>query len=245
MEKIEEIYQGFKTCCERIKAGRFIMSNNRITQLLRYIASYPEIVDFVSECNKMFDYKQEYITATGYLGNGKIFKMPENHYKIVVLVTGLLYEIDRQSKDVLQFLKEFFDKGDVDKSFGAFCNEVVEPYCRAFEDMVFNKPMSLDDREEDENKSKQLSDSITEQLLPYMVSLSSIVVGDENISDGKRTDLLDMLEGMCYAIEKGNAKLLKYMWVGLKNTYGQYRMANSLLGGVKAVLTTFGVIDKQ
>lgn len=234
-----EMCDVFKYLCDDIKVGNFIMSNNKIMQLLRYIASHQELREFVSRCNEIEDYTIEYNEATNStLAN--IFKLPKNKIKIVTLVTGLLYEFDRGTVDIISFLKNFYPAENINDSFNLFCDYVIAPYADAFVsalDEKIEKVEVIDDIE-----TNNLTDSMKEQINPFLLSVTERVLVDRSISENKRKEFLSILEGMYYLIEIGNTTLLKPMWIGLKNTFGNTRNYNSEIAGMESILKVFSIL---
>lgn len=241
IDKRQEIYNEIVNRCVAIKNGRFIMSTNAISSLLRYVARNEESIKFLEECNNKYDYRTEFKSAINIIGSSKFFKIPDNPYKAVSLIMGLLYDIDRENINLTAFLKEYFDYGDVDDNYVEFCKQIIIPLQLAYGAMCREERVVIEDIGEDE-RTKPLTEAIGEQILPYMISLSEMIGSDNNFSSQKRQEYLDILEGMCYAIEQGSTKWLKFMWIAVKNTFMQYKLAASTLNGIRSLLITYGVI---
>lgn len=241
-DRRREIYNGIYNICESIKTGRFIMSNSAIAKLLQYVAKHEESLSFLQKCNNQYDYKSEFKSAINIVGSSKFFKLPENPYRVVSLVMGVLYDLDRENIHVTSFLKEYFDFGDVDDNYVAFAKQFITPLQEAYEAMCYDYDVTIEDIAEESN-AKPINEAIGEQILPFMITLSDMVVSENGFSANKRQEFLDILEGMCYAIEQGSTKWLKFMWIGLKNTFASYRLANSILNGIRSLLTTYGIIN--
>lgn len=240
MENIKVVYNGFVDRGKDIKDGRFIMSSNNISQLLRYIASNKALIEYIEESNSVVDYNFEYNKAIIQVGTSKVFKLPQNNRKIVALVTGILYDFDRKTKNILLFLKEYFTANDIDVSFSMFCDSVIMPYIDAFADLVNNKQIVFEDA--DEEQSLELSQTVREQLVPFIINLSELVVADMGLNESKRKEYLDILEGLCYIIEDCNTKILKAMWIGLKNTMQNFKLGSSAIKGIENILTTYSLL---
>ena len=235
-ESLKQAYTGFVSRCNDLSKGRFIMAGNAIKSLLRYLASNPSLMGYIAKCNTGVDYKKEFQAAV--VGNS--FKLPPSSRGVVALVTGLLYEFDRGTQSLHKFLKTFFRSDDIDQSFKMFCNSVITAYVLAFKNVL--------DEKDDEKAARfgegdfVVQDIVKENVVPYITSLTELVVSDERLSDETRDDYVTMLEGLYYAFEIASAKMDKVVWLGLRSVMEGYRNAYSYLDGMQALMQAYALI---
>ena len=140
-ESMQQIYAELAARCTRVKEGKYIMSGNTIASLLRYISSQPVLMSRLEKCNYGFMYSSELETAM----SGGIFKLPLGSRKVVALITGLLFELDRGTINFHNFIKKYYRASGVDTSFDMFVNSVIMPYLMAFKNVLADERI-LDDK---------------------------------------------------------------------------------------------------
>lgn len=235
-ESVMQAYTGLVARCNDFSKGRFIMAGNAIKGILRYLAANPSLMGYVAKCNTGVDYKKEFQAAI--VGNS--FKLPPSSRGVVALVTGLLYEFDRGTQSLHKFLKTFFKSDDIDQSFKMFCNSVIAAYVLAFKNVL--------DEKEDDKQARfgegdfVVQDIVKENVVPYITSLTELVVSDERLSDETKDDYITMLEGLYYAFEIASAKMVKVVWLGLRSVMDGYRSAYSYLDGMQALMQSYALI---
>lgn len=233
----QKIFDGLVARCQDFKSSRFIMSDITLMQLLKYIVSYRELSDIVVESRRIADYNEEFAKATA-AEIPKLFKLPSDDRRLIVLVTGLLYEFDRETINMNTFIREYFSNLSIDSGFDAFCDNVLREYTEAFRTLLF-KPQSAHYEDEESEADNRLSDKVVETLTPMLVQITENVIADRSLSDKKRTELIDVLEGLYYILEDGNGKLLKAMWTGVKNTFIGTKNYNSTLNAIDEILISY------
>lgn len=243
MEDKKAIFNGLMDICEKISNSKLIMFNAGLSNLLTYIARNKSLMDFIKDCNIAVDYRKEYYEATNLMNATVAFKMPADNRKIIALVTGILFDIDRGEIELYKFLKSYFDMGDINACYDRFVEQIIFPYCEAFIDYVNEVPLKLNVSNEPRQEQKNSFEVISEQVLPFIESVYSTIYGDSKLSDEQRADYLVILEGFCYALEQENSALIRYLWIGLKYTLKDYQLAMNYIGGIKIVLTNYGIID--
>lgn len=243
MEDKKAIFKGLMDICERISNSKLIMFNAGLSNLLTYIARNKSLMDFIKDCNIAVDYRKEYYEATNLMNATASFKMPTDNRKIIALVTGILFDIDRGEIELYKFLKTYFDMGDINACYDRFVEQIIFPYCEAFIDYVNDVPLKLNVNYEPRQEQKTSFEIISEQILPFIESIYVAVYGDNKLSEEQRADFVVILEGFCYALEQENSALIRYLWIGLKNTLKDYHPATKYIGGIKIVLTNYGIID--
>ncbi|MGN0771295.1 MAG: hypothetical protein ACI4MI_01780 [Christensenellales bacterium] len=233
----QQAYQIFTMRCREITASKYIMSGNYIMRLLRYVAATPCLMDFVAKCNQGFNYREEFELAT----SGASFRLPSSKKKIVALVTGMLFEADRNQLNLNAFFIKYFGVSDYEEGYKLFCKSVIEPYVEAF-------AIILDEEDQEETpdstsvKDLPLSDNIKEQIYPYISAMKEVVMSDRTLKEKKRADYMTMLEGFYYSVEMSNSRMIKVVWLGLDSIFESYRPLKSYVKSLRNILESFAVI---
>lgn len=237
MEDKQNIYKMFLKRCEDVCNAKFIISCNMINRLLQFMPNFSCIMQFIARCNQGENYRLLLDNASG----GNIFKLPSSNKKIVALVTGLLFDIDQMNIDFNSFLIRYYFSEDYEDSYKAFCNSVIKPYAKAFGIMLED---DIDDKEEEKLSEGQIiSDkAIQEQLFPLINSIREHVFSDSKLSNAKKDDLLNILEGFIYAFELQNAKMVKTIWLGIKYAFNGYKDISVHLESINNMLQLYDII---
>lgn len=207
---MQELINSFKALFDEMQKAPFIMSNKVIVKILKLIASNDELKFVVDHANQLYNFSDLFNDS---MINGN-FIMPAEDYKIIVLVTGLLFNIDRGNVDYLSFIKTYFPNVGMAECFNDFCAAVIYPYVMAFERILSkdNKIVNIDS----DAQSAPLSRQLVDQLNEYIISLSEQIAFDKSLPDSRKDELFSILEGFNIVIENGNTITINAMWLGLK-----------------------------
>ena len=235
-DNLQQVYAGLAAQCTRMREGKYIMSSNTLPALLRYITSLPALMSCLEKCNYGFRYATELENAM----NGGVFKLPLGSKKVVALVTGLLFELDRGSVNFHNFIKKYYRAATVDISFDMFINSVIMPYLMAFKNVLSGVNDDEADDEDDDNKA--VSTGVKEQLLPLILQFTEAVAADNALTDEAREDFYVMLEGLYYSLELSRSKMVKAMFLGLTAVMQDYKHGAAYIRAIKSVLQEYAII---
>lgn len=234
-----DLIEGLIALSDELKSAQVILYQRTIKRILRYIASNNELKFIATHCSGVYDYSELFKNASN--GNGiHSFVLPSDHYKVVCLVTGLLFNIDRNNIDFLLFIKSNFEGGKVTAQYEEFCEYIMTEYCIAF-DMLLNEDSRIVNVDESITE-KNVPTRVLDQISPLILAISEQILIDKTMSEGKRVESLAMLEGMCYVLERGNSVLIRAMWIGLKYTISTSKQYSSNLKVLRSILSDFGLI---
>ena len=239
-EKNIELIDGLKLLTSELKSAQVILYQRTLKRILRYVVSNNELKFITTHCNAIHNYNDLLESAC----SGKCglpFVLPTEPYKVVSLVTGLLYNVDRDNIDFLAFLKiSFPQEAQPMSQFKAFCDYVMVEYYNAFEKLLCEDATVVN--VEVEAKDVILPSTLLDQLSPFILAVSEQILIDKTISEVKRAESIAVLDGLCLALEKGNSLFIKAMCIGLKYTLAGSKQHNSHVKGIETVLVDFGVL---
>lgn len=235
-DTVEQSYRIFREKCDEVVRSRYIMSGNSIVLLLRYLASSPELMEYVSKCNQGFRYREEYARATASI----LFRMPTQPSAIVALVTGMLYEIDRGRLNFNAFLMKFYANDDIEESYHLFCKGIIEPYARALGQVIERGVEHYEDAAGD--SKLPVGEAIKEQIMPYLSAICEVVEADTSLADDRKREMQIMTDGLRYAFELGSSKMIQTVFVGTKSVYSAYRATQSYIRAIEKILVAYAVL---
>ena len=232
----EELIKSFNLLYLELERSNFIMSNEIITKILKFVTTNEQLFFAVKHANQNFDFNSIFNES---MASGRI-KMPDDDYKIIVLVTKILFDIDRGNIEYLNFLKNTFPRKNISDSFIDFCGLIVFPYVKAFERVLSQRDRIVD---ADTNiQAKSLPRQLVELLNGNIISISDQLVNDKTLSDEVRREIYVILEGLHFAVESGNVMLIKSLWLGLKYALIANRAYTSEVKAFENELKNYSII---
>ena len=232
----EELIKSFNLLYLELERSNFIMSNEIITKILKLVTTNEQLFFAVKHANQNFDFNSIFNES---MASGRI-KMPDDDYKIIVLVTKILFDIDRGNIEYLNFLKNTFPRKNISDSFIDFCGLIVFPYVKAFERVLSQRDRIVD---ADTNiQAKSLPRQLVELLNGNIISISDQLVNDKTLSDEVRREIYVILEGLHFAVESGNVMLIKSLWLGLKYALIANRAYTSQVKAFENELKNYSII---
>lgn len=121
--------------------GKLILIDKHIAQVLKCVATSPRLCGVLSETVKTMSYATEFSRAriTWTRSDGTVecsLKLPQDTARLFSFVVCLLTEVDSGRRNILEFLKEYYNAGDNDGSYARFAEEVLKPFKKAGEALL-------------------------------------------------------------------------------------------------------------
>lgn len=233
-QEIKKEYEGFKKVCDDFCNSKFIMCNNAMSALLRYLVNAPTMWCIFESNFSIEEYNKQLQFAT----DGGYFRLPRGAVSKIVLVVRLLYDFDRGNKNFHNFLQQFYPSGKIDASFSNFCNSALTPMCLAYKSVLFDNTIN----EAEEEKDYIVTDVVREQIAPFVASLAKLVADDNALTEEVKEEYIVMLDGLHYVLEVSQSKLVKVVWMGVKAMMAKYKPARRYLNDIDNVLVSYAVI---
>ncbi len=234
-----QLINGLRKLTAELKSAQIILCQRTIKRMLKYIASNEELKFITSHCNGLASYST--LLSEASKGNNALaFALPSDPHKVICLVTGILFNIDRENIDFLSFLKTNFASNQAIGQFGEFCDYVMVGYVDAFEVLLLEDSLIVN--VDEAPISATIPPALIDKLSPFILAISEQILIDKSINECKREESLAVLEGICYVLEHGNSVLIKSMWIGLKYTINTSKVHASHLKGMENILSEFGLL---
>ena len=236
----EDAFRLFDEAVTALINTNFIVTQKPITDLLRCLVFSDQLHAFIAESKKGVDYEAELCAAVSENETGRTFLLPKGNKRIIALVTGLLRDFDMGTRSLTSFLHDFYpDQGGV-KAYKLFCENVLIPYKKAFR-QSFLYDIEESDRGESEVRAS-ISDSVIESAAPLFAALRTVFLGDNKLSQKKREDLIYLTDGLYYSLEKGDVRMIKTVWTGMKLALADYRKAERKFSDISEFLALYALI---
>ena len=125
--------QRFFTACDELISGKYILADNKISELLKSIAASNELTTLFSAVTKGFDYpaaKRQYLkyplTPNGTRGAAYL---PRDRAESIAFVFCLLVEFDGGTMHLDEFLRKYFyEDGSYTASYSLFATRMIRPF---------------------------------------------------------------------------------------------------------------------
>lgn len=231
---VKQAYSLLAERCNVMLNSKFIMSSNCIASILKVIASVPCLTNYLIKCSQDFSFDKCIDQAT----KTSKFTLPDDSKTVVAFITEMLYKFDRKDIDLTKFIKIYYPEKNFEGSYKTFCQEIITPYLLAFSTITHDEDV------EDAKPATSVGvfDAARTQVTQYILALNEHVTNDESLKDEKKKDYLLMLNGLYYAFEKDNAKMIKVVFVGLKSVMASYKPGVSYITAIEKILQSYAVI---
>jgi len=237
----EDAFRLFDEAVKALTNSNFIITQKPITDLLRCLVFSDKLQTFVSECLRGVDYETELANAISKTETGYAFTLPRSNKRIIALVTGLLSDFDKGDRSLTTFIREFYPAPDNNQRYKLFCDNVLVPYHRAFRQSFLYDIDNADASSGDESTGA-ISEPALEQAAGLLSALRTIFLGDNKLSEKKREDLIYLTDGLYYSLEKGDARIIKTVWTGLKLALTGYKKADRKFSDLTEFLALYALL---
>ena len=236
----EDAFRLFDEAVTALTTTNFIITEKPITDLLRCLIYSDLLRAFVTDCKKGVDYESELAAAVRETESGYAFVLPKSNKRVIALVTGLLHDFDTGARSLTSFIQSFWPGVDNNTKYRLFCENILLPYKKSFRQSFLS---DIDDMEQAEaDNTVTISDSVLESAAPLFAALRTVFVEDNKLSQKKREDLTALTDGLFYALEKGNAKIIKTVWIGLKLALDGNKKAERKFSDISEFLALYALI---
>ena len=236
----EDAFRLFDEAVTALINSKFIVTQKPITDLLRCLVFSEQLRAFITDCKKGVDYEAELRSAVTETETGYAFVLPKGNKRVIALVTGMLRDFDMGNRSLTAFLHDFYPVADNHERYRLFCENVLEPYRDAFR-QSFLYDIDEPARGSEEERA-MIGDAVIEGSAPLFAALRTVFLGDNKLSAKKRDDLIYLTDGLYYTLEKGDVRLIKTVWTGLKLVLADYKKAERKFSDLTEYLALYALI---
>ena len=216
--------------------GKLILVDKHIANVLQSVATSPILKDALSNTLKTMTYATEFSRArvAWTRSDGVVearLKLPADRNRLFAFVVCLLTEVDSGRRNLLDFLKEYYNDANNDASYARFANEVLKPFKSAGEHILSSvDPESVNVQyvEQAEKFFKAEKIYIDTRVLNKLFSEMDairLLLGNEKLSEGEAFEVSAATEYFVNALYLKNPKILAVAYLAYKNTVGRYPVA--------------------
>lgn len=213
--------------------GKLILIDKHIAQVLKCVATSKTLCHTLSETLQSMSYVTEFSRArvTWTRSDGVVesrLKLPVDRNRLFAFVVCLLTEVDSGRRNILDFLKEYYNEPNNDLNYVKFSEQVLKPFKRAGEAILSTlDPESLNVQQVEKAEKFFKAEKIyietgaLEQVLNEMKQIRQLVTA-KTLSKAENYEFETVEECFENALNLKNPKILSVSYLAYKNTLLRY-----------------------
>lgn len=235
--------KNFFDACNEMIQGRFILSDIKISKILKTVAESSLLYDLFTKCLINFNFERELRDAkTSNRVNGGYFKMPSEEHKIIALVFALLLEVDNKKINLQNFITEnFFSSQGYNVSYSNFALVMLIPFktavmnelkCKEDGTHAANEDEELQELEQNQLKMEQVLETAKETYDPKIKikfanlrvalgELGNAVKVSRKLKLNQKEELMIIINAMFDCIKQENIKLISALVIAFEYALGK------------------------
>lgn len=234
-EERQNLVDFFNACNEMIE-GRFILSDTKVSNILKCVVKSENLYNLYSECMQGFRFAQVMDNCkASNPANGGYFQMPSEEKDIVAFVTCLLLEVDKRNINLQSFVTDnFYSAEGYNISYSNFALMVLVEYKTAvknllnidddgreivYEDLTDNQ-VTIDETIE-EVKANENTKILFANLMLSIVDLQNMINEDSKFKFAQKEELLIVLKALNRAVHIEDLLLINALLVPLEYVLGK------------------------
>lgn len=247
-EEKENIIDFYRSCDEMIE-GRFILSDTKVSNILKCIVKSEVLYNLYSVCMKDFKFKTILSRCLAENpANGGYFVMPEDEKEIVALVTCLLLEVDKKNINLQTFVTEnFFSPDGYNISYNNFALTVLVTYKTAIKNLIgVDENGNVEDVEDIAGEQLEIeeepieTDKNTKILLANLImniqELHNGINDDSKIKYSDKEELLIVLKALDRAVHLEELLIINALLVPLEHSLKKNKKLSKLYENLKLLI---------
>ena len=242
--------KNFFDACNEMIQGRFILSDIKISKILKAIANSEVLYNLFAEVLSDFKFKEEFENAkTPNKVNGGYFAVPEQDEKIVALVFCILLEVDNQKMNLQNFVNDYFYSPEgYNISYSNFSLSVLVPFKNAVLNLLGCNEDGTPIKEEEEEVEPE-EEEIEEEpdhkqkilfanLKMSLNELLSVIIKSK-ISYEEKEELKIIINALFEAIEMESLIIINALVIPLEHMIGKNKQVKFYYNDFKECLVQF------
>lgn len=229
-----KIKQFFEACNELIR-GKFILSDIKISKMLKAIATCQTLYNLFSTCLLNYNFDREFRNAkVSNKVNGGYFVMPSEEKKVIALVFCFLLEVDKGNINLQTFVIEnFYSAEGYNVSYNNFSINVLVPFKNAVLNMLRVKedgtPQPQDERVDQVSIDEVLQESrvpvdpdydekmLFVELRKSLNELYSVAKRSRKLNIENRDNMITILDAIHEAINLESLQIVNALMIPTKH----------------------------
>jgi hypothetical protein len=234
-EERENIVEFFSACNEMIE-GRFILSDTKVSNILKSVVKSEILYKLYSDCMNGFKFARtlDYCKSSN-PNNGGYFQMPKEPQDILAFVTCLLLEVDKRNINLQTFVTDnFYSPDGYNISYNNFALTVLVEYKSAVKSLLGIDENAMPVEIDDEGLVQMTINEPTEDvrandnakilfanLMLSIVELQNAINEDTKIKYAEKEELLIVLKALNHAVHLEQLIIINALLIPLEHSIGK------------------------
>ncbi len=230
----------FNDSVNKLIQGKLILVDKHIALVLKCVATSPVLCKTLADTVKTMSYATEFSRAVvkWTRSDGIVesrLKLPADRNRLFAFVVCLLTEIDSGRRNLLEFLKEYYNDINNDASYARFAEEVLKPFKRIGENLLstvdpdsMNTEYVMQAEQFFRTEKIYIKSEVLTQILNTMESIR-IQLASKRLSSNENQEAGAVSEYFVNALYLKNPKILHLAWIAYKNTMAKFEVFDGLL----------------
>ena len=231
-EERVNIVDFFSSCNEMIE-GRFILSDTKVSNILKSVVKSETLYKLYSDCMNGFKFQRtlDYCKSSN-PNNGGYFQMPKEDCDIVAFVTCFLLEVDKRNINLQTFVTDnFYSTDGYNISYNNFALTVLVEYKAAVKRLlnIDDNAMTVEVEEEmetqlsmdetlEEAKANDNTKILFANLMLSIVELQNSINEDVKIKYVEKEELLIVLKALNQAVHLEELIIINALLIPLEHS---------------------------
>lgn len=249
-EERENLVDFFNACNEMIE-GRFILSDTKVSNILKAVVKSPVLYELYSVCMNGFRFNQTLENSkASNPSNGGYFVMPDDEKSIVAFVTCLLLEVDKRNINLQTFVTDNFYSADgYNISYNNFALTVLVEYKSAVKNILgvdetgrtietedFRQNQITIDEKVEEVRADDNTKILFANLLLSITDLQNGINEDNKFKYSQKEELLIVLKALNRAIHIEELIIINALLVPLEHNLSKHKKLKSAYEKLKMLI---------
>lgn len=230
----------FNDSVNKLIQGKLILVDKHIAQVLQCVAASPVLCKCLADTVKTMSYATEFSRAVvSWTRSDGItesrLKLPVDRNRMFAFVVCLLTEVDSGRRNLLEFLKEYYNDINNDASYARFAEEVLKPFKRVGENLLSTvdpDSMNAEFVEQAEYFFKAEKIYVESSTLTAMLDTMEAIrqqLTSKRLTNNEWTEATTVSEYLVNALYLKNPKILRLAWIAYKNTMARFEVFEGLI----------------
>lgn len=249
-EEKNNLVDFFNACNEMIE-GRFILSDTKVSNILKSVVKSETLYKLYSDCMNGFKFARtlEFCVASN-PNNGGYFQMPADDRDIMAFVTCLLLEVDKRNINLQTFVTDnFYSTDGYNISYNNFAITTLVAYKTAVKNILHiddnANPIEVEDITEsqvsidetvEEVKANDNTKILFANLMLCIVELQNAINDDVKIKYVDKEELLIVLKALNRAVHLEELIIINALLVPLEHSLAKNKKCKKLYDKLKLLI---------
>ena len=248
-EKLK-ILEFYKSCDDMID-GRFILSDTKVSNILKCVVKSEVLYNLYSLCMKDFNFHQTLDRSlANNPANGGYFVMTDDEKEIIAFVTCLLLEVDKKNINLQTFVTEnFFNSNGYNISYNNFAITILVAYKTAIKNLVGVDEKGKIIETEDFSKNQVTIDETIEQveadqntkilfanLVMNIQDLANAINEESKIKYNEKEELIIITKALHRAVHIEELLIINALLVPLEHMLKKYKKLKAIYENIKLLI---------